>query len=204
MEAARAIRSSFGQPSARPARRAGPAQTGARRAPIVMVPPAVVLSPAAPSASPASLPAGVARLLNSPGSGQPLPAAIQDTLERRLEVPLRSVRLHMDASAAAAARSLGARAFTYGLHVFLGEGEQATDLPLMAHEVAHVVQQAGAPVLQTYSEGGIDRFEREAHQTAATVTQGGRSQVQERTGGARVQTIPIIDDVLEWVEDNWS
>src|SRR6267378_3574172 len=129
MEAARAIRSPMGQSGGAPARRASPGPTTTRRAPAGPARPAVVLSPAAATASRASLPPEVARLLNSPGSGQPLPAAIQDTLERRLEVPLRSVRLHTDAGAAAGARSLGARAFTYGLDVFLGDKEQPTDLP---------------------------------------------------------------------------
>jgi len=48
----------------------------------------------------------------------------------------------------AAARAIGARAFTAGDTIFLGRGESATDVELIAHEATHVVQQqAAAPTV---------------------------------------------------------
>src|SRR5205085_700565 len=94
----------------------------------------------------------------------------------------------------------------YGLHVFLGSREQPTDLALMAHEVAHVVQQQGRPVLQMASAAPAhDAFEQEAHHSAAAVQRGEQVTVHGRTNGPRVQGIWPVDDVVEWVENKaWS
>ncbi|MEA2223720.1 MAG: hypothetical protein QOH83_2096, partial [Solirubrobacteraceae bacterium] len=62
--------------------------------------------------------------------------------------PFADVRVHTGPLAAQAAREVGSRAFTVGRHVVFGEGEYwpgtATGHRLLAHELAHVVQQAGA------------------------------------------------------------
>ncbi|HLO02242.1 MAG TPA: DUF4157 domain-containing protein, partial [Symbiobacteriaceae bacterium] len=42
-----------------------------------------------------------------------------------------------------ATQALGARAFAHGSEIWLGAGESANDVGLMAHETAHVVQQSG-------------------------------------------------------------
>lgn len=90
--------------------------------------------------------------------------------------------------------SLGARAFTFGTDIFLGAQEQPTDLALMAHEVTHVIQQQGAPVLQM-ANGRVpaDSHEREAERTAAAVQQGQAVTVQGRTGGPQVQGLGLSD-----------
>lgn len=58
------------------------------------------------------------------------------------------VRVHAGERAAAAARSLDARAFTVGRDIVFGAGEYAPHTPagrrLLAHELTHVVQQADA------------------------------------------------------------
>ena len=46
-------------------------------------------------------------------------------------------------AARSTADSMGAKAFTQGSDISLGSGQSADDLGLMAHEAAHVVQQAG-------------------------------------------------------------
>src|SRR5262249_50266666 len=40
---------------------------------------------------------------------------------------------------------LGARAFTYGRHVYYGHGQTPENVRLTAHELSHVVQQSHAP-----------------------------------------------------------
>src|SRR3954452_146843 len=62
-------------------------------------------------------------------------------MEQYLGVPRGGVQVHSDRQAQLAAAQLGARAFTAGGGIFLGAGESASDLPLMAHEATHVVQQ---------------------------------------------------------------
>lgn len=73
--------------------------------------------------------------------GKPLPPSVRPRLESSLGLDLGAVRVHADGTAAKAARSLGAKAFTHGNDIWLGSGQSADDLHLMAHEVAHVIQQ---------------------------------------------------------------
>lgn len=62
--------------------------------------------------------------------------------------PLSDVRVHTGETADVLARSVHARAFTVGSDVFFADGEYAPGSSsgdrLMAHELAHVVQQRGA------------------------------------------------------------
>jgi hypothetical protein len=62
---------------------------------------------------------------------------------------LGGVRVHHDDHAAALSRAVSARAFTVGNDIFFGAGEYRPDSTsgreLLAHELAHVVQQQGAP-----------------------------------------------------------
>ena len=59
------------------------------------------------------------------------------------------MRVHKDGEADSLARSVSARAFTTGTDVYFADGEFKPDSPegkeLIAHELAHVVQQRGAP-----------------------------------------------------------
>ncbi len=75
------------------------------------------------------------------GAGQPLPPHIQEAIQNSLMVDLSSVRLHASTAAERKAQSLSARAFTFGNDIFLGHGEHPTDLTLISHEAAHVIQQ---------------------------------------------------------------
>ncbi|MBL8901105.1 MAG: DUF4157 domain-containing protein, partial [Planctomycetes bacterium] len=72
--------------------------------------------------------------------GDPLDSGTRARLEPAFGADLSSVRLHRGEGAARAARALGAKAFTRGEHIWLGAGRQPSDLRLMAHEAAHVVQ----------------------------------------------------------------
>src|SRR5438552_8482428 len=96
------------------------------------------------------------------GGSEPLRPEVQAPIENSLQVNLESVKVHTDASAQAANESLGARAFAFGSGIFLGRGERPTDLGLMAHEAAHVVQQQSAPTVQRMGPLGGDSCEGEA------------------------------------------
>jgi hypothetical protein len=82
-------------------------------------------------------------------SGQPLEPATRAALEPRFGHDFSRVRVHTDAHAAASARAVNALAYTVGSHVAFGSGRYAPGTPagdkLIAHELAHVVQQRGAP-----------------------------------------------------------
>ena len=84
-----------------------------------------------------------ATAIRSPGPGSSLPKSTQGRLESSMGVDLSGVQVHTGAAAQDASAHLHARAFTHGNNIWLGKGESASDVPLMAHEVTHVVQQDG-------------------------------------------------------------
>jgi hypothetical protein len=137
------------------------------------------------------VPRPVADLLRSPGPGEPIPSHVAEPIAHTLGVDVRSVRVHGEDKARAATALLHARAFAWGRHVFLGPGERAADLPLMAHEVAHVVQQqgTGGPAVRLFTTDGPEPYEREAGRVAAAATRGERAPVGGRTAGPRIQRL---------------
>jgi outer membrane protein OmpA-like peptidoglycan-associated protein len=81
-------------------------------------------------------------------SGQPLDVATRSFMEPRFGQDFSSVRVHTDAKAAESARAVNAMAYTVGRDVVFGEGNyrpgNGLGRKLLAHELAHVVQQKGA------------------------------------------------------------
>ena len=90
-------------------------------------------------------PAAVARVLESAGS--PLAPSVQRRMAHRFNHDFSRVRIHADAAAAASARDIDAQAYTSGAHIAFAAGRFAPDSSageqLLAHELTHVVQQAG-------------------------------------------------------------
>jgi hypothetical protein len=84
-------------------------------------------------------------------AGSRLDASARSFLEPRFGHDFGSVRIHTDQRADSAARAVQARAFTFGRDIVFGQGEYAPDSragqQLLAHELAHVVQQGAAPRL---------------------------------------------------------
>lgn len=85
----------------------------------------------------------------APSSGQPLDATTRDFFEPRFGRNFSDVRIHTGAQAALTAQAVSARAYTMGRDVVFGDGEYApqsnTGRRLLAHELAHVVQQDTRP-----------------------------------------------------------
>lgn len=96
-----------------------------------------------------SLPAAPA--LSGVGPGRPLDPAARAMLEPRFGRDLGAVRVHEGPEADEAAQAAQARAFTVGRDVVFSPGQYAPGTPdgrrLLAHELAHVVQQSapGSP-----------------------------------------------------------
>ncbi len=113
------------------------AQDTAQRSPA-----AGVLAPGA-AAAPASQRAQKA--LDALGPGRPLSFAERGFYEPRLGADLAPVRLHENAAADKAARAIDASAFTLGTDIAFARGERARGgARLMAHELAHVAEDAPA------------------------------------------------------------
>jgi len=95
---------------------------------------------------PGAVPPQVHQVLRS--AGQPLDPAVRAEMESRLGHDFGRVRVHTDARAAESARAVAAAAYTVGRHVVFGPGQYAprstAGRRVLAHELAHVVQQGGA------------------------------------------------------------
>jgi hypothetical protein len=105
--------------------------------------------------------------------GQPLDGATRADMEARLGADFSDVRIHNDSAAKASAAEVGARAYTSGNHVIVGDG--GADKHTLAHELTHVIQQRQGPVDGTDNGAGLkvsdpaDRYEREAETNATRV-----------------------------------
>ncbi len=102
-------------------------------------------SPAAPEQAMNEVPSIVQEVLSS--SGQPLDADVQAYMEPRFGHDFSRVRVHTDERAVDSARAVEALAYTVGSDVVFGAGQYAPETSggkkLIAHELAHVVQQSG-------------------------------------------------------------
>ncbi len=123
--------------------------------------------------------------LPSPAAGRPLPATTRERLEAAFRQPLGHVRVHTDAEAGAFAETVGAEAATAGSQIALAPNRfrpgTASGDHLLAHEVAHVVQQGGSEPTGPHGFGipsqASEAAEVEAEQAADRVVAGGFARV---------------------------
>lgn len=84
------------------------------------------------------------------GNGSSLDASLQRDMGNALGADFSSVKVHNDNESDALNKAVGARAFTTGNDIFFKRGEYDPSSPggqeLIAHELAHVVQQAGPSI----------------------------------------------------------
>ena len=84
---------------------------------------------------------GVLEALHTPS--RPLDPDTRIVMEARFGHDFSRVRVHCDERATASADALGASAYTWGPHIVLAGHHLQRDGQLLAHELAHVVQQRG-------------------------------------------------------------
>lgn len=129
---------------------------------------------------PAAIPPIVSEVLGKPG--RPLSPEVRAPLESRFGHDFSRVRVHDDARAAESARAVNARAFTVGTDVAFGDGEYAprstAGQRLLAHELAHVVQQSRQPATRNPAVLPVEHpSEAEADRAAGAALGGGRATV---------------------------
>ena len=134
----------------------------------------------APAQGPASL-----------GAGTPLDGGVAGRVGGAFGANLADVRIHADAAAARSAASQGALAYTVGNHVVFGQGRYQPGTPggdaLLAHELAHVVQQRGggrSAVQPLAADDDHSSSEVEADEAAAAA-------VGALYGGNAVASLPL-------------
>jgi len=97
----------------------------------------------------------MARLLEQ-GQGQPLDALLRQRLEAQSHIDLSRVRVHQGMTASEVAHQEGAAALTLGSDIVVGSDVSPTDSHVIAHEVAHVVHQAGSGPIQALSTATLE------------------------------------------------
>jgi|GEM_PF-1235874 len=119
-------------------------------------------------AEPQGVPPIVHEVLRSPG--EPLDPGTQGFMEPRFGQDFSRVRVHTDARAGESARAVNALAYTVGRHLVFGSGQYAPGTQggrqLVAHELAHVVQQRAGRVSNTHDTDGTAREENDADRMA--------------------------------------
>lgn len=120
----------------------------------------------------------------------PLEGPVRATMEQRFDVDFGAVRVHADDAAAASARSVGAAAYTVGYDIVFGAGryqpKSGAGQQLLAHELAHVVQQSRGGSAPPDAEARADR-------AAAQATSGERVSAHQ-LGGAPIALQAKPDD----------
>ena len=113
------------------------------------------------------------------GDGHALDAGVKHRMQSALGADFSGVRVHSDSSAQAMSDRLNARAFTIGNDIAFGPGEYQPGTPigdaLIAHELAHVVQQqsgdvTGAPLTKADAHSGALEDEADVSAVGAVVS----------------------------------
>jgi hypothetical protein len=110
----------------------------------------------------------VTRVLRA--SGLPLEAPVRAEMETRFAHDFAQVRVHSDPASAASAHALNADAYTVGPHLVFADGRYAPRTEpgrrLLAHELAHTVQQAQRPAVGPIVVSDDTALERDADRAA--------------------------------------
>jgi hypothetical protein len=151
------------------------------------------------------------QLQRADGSGgAALPEKLQEKFGGSLGTDVSDVRVHTGSESAAAAKSVNARAYTVGKNVHFADGqyqpESEAGEELLAHEVAHTVQQSGAPRYKLEVSQPGDAAEEEADRAAAKMVKGAPAKVSpqaaavSRKGPVDAETQAEADKVAAELE----
>lgn len=110
--------------------------------------------------------AGRERVAIPDAAGERLAGGVRSFMEGRFVHDFSAVRVHTDDAAARSARQLQAHAYTVGPNIYFNKGsyqpQTTSGKHLLAHELTHVVQQAGgAPLAVQRAPRGFKRPKRE-------------------------------------------
>lgn len=141
------------------------------------------------------------------GVGEALPSRLLGEMNSGFGVNFSGVRIHRDVQAAQLSRRLEATAFTRGSDIYFGTGtfrpETAAGRHLIAHELAHVVQQHGG--MTSGSAGTLigradDPLERQAdeHATQALYTRPDRSPAMPGPPASMAKPADVVQRVFSY------
>ncbi len=109
-------------------------------------------------------------------TGQPLESSTRSFMEQRFGHDFSRVKVHTDTKAIESSAELNARAYTVGSDIVFGEGEYAPGTrngrSLIAHELAHVVQQQESTLSALSMVDANDPSEQEAEAASSAIMNG--------------------------------
>ena len=143
------------------------------------------------------------------GGGQPLDSHVRARMESTFGIDFSKVRIHTGTRANQLNRILYARAFATGQDIFFRDGEYAPGTlkgrELLAHELAHVVQQRDKVQHKLMVGQPSDEYEQEADRAAQIVMRQEQTPIHHRTSGITVNRQSALGiqrrvslDVLDW------
>lgn len=156
----------------------------------------------------------VAEVLQSPG--KPLDKKVQSFMEPRYGYDFSRVKIHTDSKAAQSAREINATAYTTGRHIVFQEGRYTpeTDVGqrLIAHELAHVVQQGdtegtvtGPATLQRQAtEDGTDKEEKKEKDAGEVMVEGLKTVAEQAKDNNPKVKKEIIEPLEKWGKGKWK
>jgi hypothetical protein len=134
--------------------------------------------------------------------GQPLPLASRQLMESRFGTDLSDVRVHTDKNAAQMNRNLNANAFTMGHDIYFGAGrfqpESIVGQKLLAHELAHTLQQTSVPNSQYAHNQAMAVQKQEVGSGSPSASQITVQDIFPFPQGSRVQLNRILPD--NWLD----
>jgi len=114
------------------------------------------------------------RLAALKGSGTPLPDEVRAAMEPRFGADFGGVRIHTGGEADHLNRQLSAEAFTHGEDIYFKSGTYSpgsgTGRRLLAHELAHTVQQGAGHRIARWTFGGHKKITEDTFNTYAALT----------------------------------
>ena len=135
-------------------------------------------------------------------AGESIDHETRSRMERAFGHDFSQVRVHADAGAARLSRDLNARAFTIGSDVAFGAGEYRPGTlvgdALLAHELAHVIQQRSATASSPLLKDGVesDALEDDADRAAVMAVISTRNAANGRTAAANGESLPRLRSSL--------
>jgi len=139
------------------------------------------------------VPPAVNRVLRSPG--QPLDETTRAFMDSRFGYSFDRVRVHTDSQAVESAKMLNAQAYTVGYHIVFSSGAYspttASGVRLLAHELAHVVQQDQGYKIATRPESQIVPLSNSAYRIAVAPV------VEDESGDLERRATMAADEITQ-------
>jgi Domain of unknown function (DUF4157) len=169
------------------------------------------------ASGPDRVPPTVHEVLRSPG--HPLDEATRSFFEQRFRHDFSRVRVHVDGKAPASARSINAHAYAVEQHVVFGAGRYRPDTPdglhLIAHELAHTIQQRNVAATAIQACGAIEigaadsPLEYEADRAADSAVSGHPIEAMHSVSRGTIQRngspeVAKIEDLLSYGIVDWA